>query len=286
MQILLDSLTREQADTFGLVLLSSGIEHEIRQGRRGWALWVDQEASGTAESLLQTYLDENKDFKSSKKPPPSGYGKTRSGVWGILVLLVWHVAVNLGQDIGTFHRMYGSSASHVVSGEWYRSTTALLLHADSLHLAGNLVGMAVFATGVCSVTGWGVGWLLILASGIFGNLINAHVYGYGHNSIGASTAVFGALGLLSSYQFLKKIQTPDTRFQALLPLGAGLALLAFLGSSSHTDIMAHLFGFLSGVLMGLVYYGVVRRPFGRRVQAGALAGVIIVLGLAWLRPML
>ena len=286
MQILLERLTKEQADTFGLVLLSSGIEHEIRQGGRGWALWVAEDASKRADSLLQTYLDENKDFKTSQESPLTGYGKTWSGGWGILVLLICHIAVSLGQDTGAFHRLYGSSASHVVSGEWYRSATALLLHADSLHLAGNIIGMAVFATGVCSVTGWGVGWFLILASGISGNLINAHVYGYGHNSIGASTAVFGALGLLSAYQFLKKIQTPDTRFQALLPLGAGLALLAFLGSSSHTDIMAHLFGFLSGALMGFVYYGVVPYPFGWRIQAGALAGVILVLGVAWLRPML
>ena len=185
-----------------------------------------------------------------------------------------------------FHRLYGSSAGLVVNGEWYRCATALLLHADSLHLAGNLVGMAIFATAVCSITGWGVGWLLILASGISGNLINAYAYGYGHSSIGASTAVFGALGLLSSYQFLKKIHTPFSRFQVLLPLGAGLALLAFLGSSSHTDIMAHLFGFLSGVALGLVYYRLVRYPFAWRIQVGALACVVVVLVTAWIRPIL
>jgi membrane associated rhomboid family serine protease len=131
-----------------------------------------------------------------------------------------------------------------------------------------------------------MGWLLILASGISGNLINAYVYGYGHSAIGASTAVFGALGLLSSYQLLKKIRMPGARFQVLLPLGAGLALLAFTGSSSHTDIMAHLFGFLSGVFVGLVYYGFVRVPFDWRYQVGALAGVIFVLLMAWLQPLL
>jgi rhomboid protease GluP len=285
MQILLDGLPREQADTFGLVLLSSGIQHEIRQGEKGWALWVAENASEAAETLLKTYLDENKDFKSEKETPLAGYRKTWSGAWGMLVLLIFHLAI-LGQDTGAFHRLYGSSARHIVNGEWYRSATALLLHADSMHLAGNLVGMAIFATGVCSITGWGVGWLLILASGISGNLINAYVYGYGHNSIGASTAVFGALGLLSSYQFLKKTQTPSTRFQALLPLGAGLALLAFLGSSSHTDIMAHLFGFLSGVLIGFVYYGVVRHPFESRIQFGALLCVTVVLAMAWFGPII
>jgi len=286
MQVLLDSLTKEQADTFGLVLLSSGIQHEVRRGRKGWVLWVAQDTSEAAEGLLKTYLDENKGFKNSKETPLTTYRKTWSGAWGMILLLAFHIAISLGNDAGMFHRLYGSSARHVVSGEWYRCATALLLHADSMHLAGNLVGMAIFATAVCSITGWGVGWLLILASGISGNLINAYVYGYGHSSIGASTAVFGALGLLSSYQFLKKIQAPSTRFQALLPLGAGLALLAFLGSSSHTDIMAHLFGFLSGVLIGFVYYGVVRHPFESRIQFGALLCVAGVLATAWFGPIL
>lgn len=285
MQILLNSLTREQADTFGLVLLSSGIDHEIRRGDQGWALWVAKDASEAARNLLKTYLDENKGFKTSKETPWATYPRTWSGAGGVFVLLVCHIAITLSQDAVAFYRLYGSSARHVVSGEWYRCATALLLHADSVHLAGNLVGMAVFATSVCSVTGWGVGWLLILASGISGNLVNAYVYGYGHSAIGASTAVFGALGLLSSYQLLKKIRTPGSRFQILLPLGAGLALLAFTGSSSHTDIMAHLFGFLSGVFIGLVYYGFTRVPLDWRYQAGALVGVILVLVTAWLQPL-
>ena len=286
MQILFHHLTKEQADTFGLVLLSSGIQHEIQAGEKGWALWVAEDALEAAESLLKTYLDENKNFKTTHETPLTTYRKTWSGAWGVFVLLTWHIAVTMGHDAGMFHRLYGSSARHVVSGEWYRCATALLLHADSMHLAGNLVWTAIFATAVCSITGWGVGWLLILVSGISGNLINAYVYEYGHNSIGASTAVFGALGLLSSYQFLKNIRTLSSRFQILLPLGAGLALLAFTGSSSHTDIMAHLFGFLSGVFIGLVYYGFVRVPFGWRYQAGALAGVIFVLLTAWFQPIL
>jgi rhomboid protease GluP len=286
MQILLDNLTREQADTFGLVLLSSGIHHEIRRGEKGRALWVAEDASEAAQSLLKTYLDENKGFKTSKETPRASYRKTWSGAGGVLVLLAFHIAITLGHDAGMFHRLYGSSARHVVSGEWYRCATALLLHADSMHLVGNLAGIAIFATAVCSITGWGMGWLLILASGISGNLVNAYVYGYGHNSIGASTAVFGALGLLSSHQILKKIQTPGARFQILLPLGAGLALLAFTGSSGHTDITAHLFGFSSGVLIGLAYYGFIRVPIGWRYQAGALAGVIFVMGAAWFQPMI
>jgi membrane associated rhomboid family serine protease len=284
MQLLFHDLSKEQADTFGLVLLSSGMTHEIQPGRDGWELWVADDASAAAQRLLQTYQAENKPVKAPVDSPLQRYPKTWSGLWGAFVLLVWYVAVSMTQDVASFQRAYASSASHILQGEWYRCATALLLHADSVHLLGNLVGMTIFATAVCSITGWGMGWLLILGSGILGNLINAYVYASGHRAIGASTAVFGALGLLCAYQFIKKVRAPGSRFQIWLPLGAGLALLAFLGASTHTDILAHLFGLLSGIFLGFAYYRLVPHALSWRWQAGALAGVVFILATAWFRP--
>lgn len=286
MRCLYDGLNREEAETFGLVLLSSKIVHDIRQEASGWEIWVPASLYETAETLLDTYQAENKDPQPAKDVREDIYHRTWAGVAGAAVLLIWQVIIFYGQDISRVHRLYGSSARYVVDGEWYRCATALMLHVDALHLVGNLVGMTLFATAVCSVSGWGIGWLLILAAGIGGNLINAFVYGSGHNAIGASTAVFGALGLLSAYQFLKKLRHPHNRFQILLPIGAGLALLAFLGSSAHTDIMAHLFGFICGIILGLIYYGYVARPLPIKWQTAALLSVVFVLAAAWLRPVM
>jgi len=60
--------------------------------------------------------------------------------------------------------------------------------------------------------------------------------------VGASTAVFGALGSLAAL--------PRHRRRPWIPLGAGLALLAFLGTSKRADFAGHLFGFVAGVLLG------------------------------------
>ena len=100
---------------------------------------------------------------------------------------------------------YGSSASQIIDGEHYRTITALFLHGDVLHLIGNMAGIALFGTAVCSITGWGVGWLMILFTGSIGNLLNAYFYQAGHRSIGASTAVFGCIGFLSACQFMVKM---------------------------------------------------------------------------------
>ncbi len=286
MQRLYHDLDREQADTFGLVLLTAGIKHEVKSGSGGWELWVADDAVDEAQKTIDAYASENREVEPEAESSFTQYRKTWAGTWGALILLTLYVAVHTSPDLAAIHRTYASSASHILKGEWYRSTTALLLHSDVVHLAGNLAGVAVFATGVCSVTGWGMGWLLILMSGISGNMINAYFYAYGHRAIGASTAVFGAVGLLCAYQFIKRIRSPGSRFQIWLPLGAGLALLAFLGASTRTDIMAHLFGLLSGMVLGGVYYKFCPDPPKLSWQAGALAlcGVIVVA--AWLSPIL
>jgi hypothetical protein len=112
----------------------------------------------------------------------------------------------------------------------YRCATALLLHADAAHIAGNMAGMGLFGGAVCVVTGSGVGWLMILASGIFGNLMNALAYETGHMSVGASTAVFGAVGILCAFQAVNAAKTGKGWKRTALAFGSGVALLAFLGN--------------------------------------------------------
>lgn len=286
MKALFDDLSRAQADTFGLVLLASGIEHRIVKGASGWEVRVPEAMTTAARETIRSYLNENREIPSLPGQPSAKHTRTFAAVWGVLTVLVVHAAVHSGPDAQAFARVYGASARQILNGEWYRCATALLLHADVVHLAGNMAGIAVFGTAVCSVMGWGVGWALMVASGILGNLLNAWFYEFGHSSIGASTAVFGAVGLLSVYQFVHKIRRPGERFQAVLPLMAGMALLAFLGAARNSDIMGHLFGFLAGVALGGGFGRGTGRPFGRPVQFAALLLLVAVLAGAWFYPIL
>ena len=149
------------------------------------------------------------------------------------------------------------SRAIVRDGEWWRALTALVLHGDISHLVANIASGLLFSAFVLPRFGTGITWLLIVLSGFLGNLANAWFYrGTPHNSIGSSTAVFGALGLLVASDFMARFSSPQTRsrWQLVLPVGAGLALLAYLGvgeeEHSHTDYMAHLWGFAAGLLLG------------------------------------
>ena len=284
MQLLFDNLSKEEAETYGLVLLSSGIEHRSVKGLHGWELRVSDAAYASALDLIQTYILENRSITAPRKLRARRYPKTFSGLWGALVILSIHMAVHSGHDAGSFASVYGSSARRILNGEWYRCATSLLLHADYVHLVGNIAGIALFGTAVCSVMGWGVGWAMMLASGMLGNLANALFYQTGHLSIGASTMVFGAVGLLSAYQFIRRLRLRGKWYQAFLPIAAGMALLAFLGAAKQTDIMGHLFGFLSGLVLGVMYSFFVGQPLRMPYQLGGIMVVITVLAGTWFWP--
>jgi membrane associated rhomboid family serine protease len=284
MVIIFENLSADQADTYRLVLSSSGISHRSKKGKHGWDILVNDTEHEKAINTIEQYLKENRDFHPTDEPLCHEYRKTFTGLWVSAILLASHVAITTGNDSEVFVRTYGSSAFHILRGELYRSVTSLMIHANAMHLAGNMLGIAIFGTAVCTITGWGVGWFMILATGVSGNLINAFLYKTGHLSIGASTAVFGAVGILAAHQFFKKFRLPGRRMKAWLPLGAGLAILSMLGSGGErTDLTAHLFGFMAGLILGAFYGVLVKRPAARAYQICFLLIALSVLVMSWMR---
>jgi membrane associated rhomboid family serine protease len=123
---------------------------------------------------------------------------------------------------------------------------------------------------------------MVLVSGVAGNLTNAYMYESAHVSIGASTAVFGAIGILAGYQGFKPKRIPKKMKTVWVPLACGLALLGLLGSGGEqTDIMAHLFGFFYGILLGSVYGLFIKNPLASGFQWLSVACVIAIGFFSW-----
>lgn len=142
------------------------------------------------------------------------------------------------------------------NGEWWRPFTALFLHADRIHLLSNVASGVLFGTWVCRSIGPWLGWALVLTAGTLGNALNAASrIDTAFASLGASTAVFGALGILTGvavYQVGRDRPGPRS-FRNLVPLGGGLVLLSWLGvgSDPRTDVTGHVCGFAAGILLGV-----------------------------------
>ena len=173
-------------------------------------------------------------------------------------------------------------------GEWWRLVTALTLHADLAHIGANLATGFLFAFFLLPMFGAGFTWSAILLSGVLGNLLNALFYRReAHFSIGSSTAVFGALGILVGAQIAS--QTAASRklriWEIILPIGAGAALLAFLGSgdkNQSVDFMAHFWGFVVGIPIGVLgEFLRVRKRIPKVIQGVLAALAVIFPWLCW-----
>ena len=66
-------------------------------------------------------------------------------------------------------------------------------------------------------------------------------------------AVFSAVGLIGSFGVRNYYQRRQLKSRYLVPFMAGFGIFAMLGTSPQTDVSAHLFGFLSGALLGLLF---------------------------------
>ncbi len=175
------------------------------------------------------------------------------------------------------------SADRVLAGDWWRTITALTLHVDDPHLLSNFFGLLLFVSGVSRFSGVGISWLLVLLSGAFGNYLNALFYQTAHNSIGASTAVFAAVGIMGAFGMKQYYQEKQFNFRYFVPLIGALGLYAMLGTSPQTDVLAHFFGFLSGVGLGLLFLPLIGSKILENlvVQVVALSLFCFIIYFCW-----
>ena len=166
-----------------------------------------------------------------------------------------------------------------VFGEWYRVVTALTLHAGLTHLCGNVVFGALFLILLARCVGPGSAVLLTLLGGAAGNPLTVPLRPGAFTSLGFSSALFAAIGGLAGAMARRERHWR----KAMLPVAAGAALLAMLGTEGeNTDYLAHVAGLVCGLALGLLplrRVGV--RPSALR-QAAAFALALALPAAAWL----
>jgi membrane associated rhomboid family serine protease len=271
--------SRRRADDWAVVLAAAGIPHWLRQRLDGWALIVPPDDAAAALETLAAYDHENarRDLGAGGEAPVSRPMTITGAV--VALLLVGFFAVSGSRAARSAWFEHGSAdAARMMAGEWWRAITALTLHADAPHLAGNAVAIAVLMTAVCWHLGPGVGaWLLLLA-GAGGNALTAAAYRADHVSVGASTAVFAAVGILAALRVVAPARVGVGARKWWVVVAAALALLALLGTGPEADVLAHVFGFLVGGGLGLVAALMLRRDVPAPVQwllVAAAGGAVI-----------
>ncbi len=274
---------RQKCEEFSLVLQATMIDNQVTAYEDQYYLLVDERLAEKAYTQLKLYVDENAPRTVITKPLlPFAKGYVGAYLYALVLLLIG--LLQNTQAFGLDWHQHGLADSLKIEyGQWWRCITALTLHADSAHLAGNIGFGVLFGLLVSQHIGSGAAWLTIVLSGAAGNALNAYFYQSLHLSLGASTMVFAALGILGVFALNSKTTYQSNTFRRWLPFISTAALLALTGTAGEkTDVLAHLSGYLCGIASGLIWIGVGKPQLIARHQQLILGLIsILVITTAW-----
>ena len=266
---------------FSLVLEARGLEHEVRRSDPAWVLVVPLPLIHRAYEEISRYSAErNTPRRTLASEPFPGAAIGACGYAFILLLTAYCAGINLfGADWLSRGAIETGAAS-----EWWRAFTALTLHLDQQHLLGNLLFGMVAGAAVGRLLGPGIAWASILMAAGFANYTEIFIAPFDHRAVGASTAVFAALGLLVGLAWRQQLTLRERRWHVAAPLIAGICLLSLLGTGAeHVDVLGHALGFFFGVGVGWIYARAqVPGNRSKRLQVFTGAGATLLIGVAWL----
>jgi membrane associated rhomboid family serine protease len=282
--------SRRACAELSLVFEARDVPYELAEEDAAWTLCVaPAEAMRAREELRRYALERRSDAQrhaerealSSRQP----FGGAYAGSLGfalVLFLVAYAVGDNtFGIDWVAAGALQVPAPGHSIDS--WRAITSLTLHQSPEHLFSNLA-FGIAGGVLCTrLFGYGIGWLGILGAGILANLVEMTVGPLGHAAIGASTAVFGSIGLLSGYAWRQRLTLRERWLYRWTPLIGGVSLLAALGAGGeHVDVLGHLLGFMAGLAVGWAY-ALLRIPRSTENgwQLGAAAIVLIVIASAW-----
>ena len=138
---------------------------------------------------------------------------------------------------------------NVVHGEWYRLISSMFLHFNFEHILMNMLSLFIFGKIVESIIGSWRMLIIYIISGLYGNFVSLS-FNTSTISVGASGAIFGLIGSIFVIMYLSKNFNKND-WPVINCIGCFNRFSLFM---SNINIMAHLGGFISGVLITLIGY--------------------------------
>jgi len=294
---------RRKSREHELVLQAMGIPHGTMHADGALLLLVRTEDGLRALEQIERYERENVGWPPREEvPAPISDGAVAIVVYAAVLLIVYAIDHGLERS-GAKRDLWTTGAAvagRIRAGQWWRAITALTLHTDVSHVIGNLLFGGVFGWILARSVGAGFAWAGFLLAGTIGNLLNAALQPADHVSIGASTGVFGALGIQVAFEWARRRETGASKWRTWLPIAMGLALFLWLGTgggsfsvtdtareterklteiTSRVDVMAHVTGAAVGLLVGIVL-AALRHKVSFRGRAQIVSGVLTIVGVA------
>lgn len=181
-----------------------------------------------------------------------------------------------GPSVKTLYRLGGKWEPSIRNdGEGWRLLSAVWLHSGLLHLAMNLLTLAVIGYTSEQRFTWPIYLIIYLAAGVLGNFWSCVTYA-SSVGVGASGAIFGVIGaqlahLLYNYSLIENAFAELIMLVIVAVVGICLGFISQV--SSNMDTYAHLGGFLTGIALGFAI-----TPFPRKRHI-IIEGAVRIAGL-------
>ncbi len=132
----------------------------------------------------------------------------------------------------------------IMAGQWWRLFTPMLLHGSIFHIGFNMYALFILGPGLERFYG---GWrflLLYLVSGFAGNVLSFIMSP--HDSLGASTAIFGLLGAQGVFLYQHRDLFGDAARRSLANIIFIAIVNLVIGLSPGIDNWGHMGGLIGG----------------------------------------
>jgi len=146
------------------------------------------------------------------------------------------------------------STTNLLNGRVWTLITALFLHADIFHLAGNMIFLYAFGNVLEKEVGPGKTFLAFFAGGIISLLLGVFLYNPNVYLVGASAAIFTLTAVVMLVKPLK--------FSFIFFMPLGLVALIYVvynviavqtGAEGNVAYFSHVIGFAVGIPLGIMW---------------------------------
>lgn len=275
--MVLASASAEAAAEAALVLQATGITHAVMVDQGRHLVLVPAEAEASARRQLRAFAAENERVAAPVDGRPPRADRGAAAAWLALLAAAWVAQSQVAAPARLLASAQADAAA-MRGGEVWRGITALFLHADAVHVAGNAVFGAFFVGALAPWWGRGLTALALVWAAWGANVAAAWAVTGERRSIGASTAVFAAIGMLSVLVARDRSARREGRLRTWAPLVIGAVLVGLLGGESvRVDHLAHVLGLLAGGLTALL----VGVAGGRAARRPRMAGALALATVAW-----
>ena len=140
---------------------------------------------------------------------------------------------------------WGQTGAAVLSGAYYQLFTSMFIHADPVHIAGNMIFLLVFGLRCEEMFSLPEYLCIYFIGGVMGNLLSLLFLPMNIVSIGASGAIFALFGAAV-------VHARRSIGQSILGAVIYGFFLLFISSGPNVNYLAHIGGLVGGLLIGYV----------------------------------